>query len=128
MSASPADADPYRWKYRPVLVFAPDAADTKLAEQKRIVSAAGQAMRERDIVVVYIVGGDVSQSYGPGPGASASALRARYGVRGGAFSALLIGKDGGVKLKSEAPLSAERLSSIIDSMPMRQGEMGRNQR
>jgi Domain of unknown function (DUF4174) len=123
-----ATKDPYLWKYRPVLVFAPDGADAKLRQQKSIIAAQSGVMRERDIVVVYVVGGDVSHAFGPAPGGDASALRARYGVASGAFAALLVGKDGGVKLKSSEPLSAGRLSSVIDAMPMRQDEMQRKPR
>jgi len=40
-----------------------------------------------------------------------------------AFASILVGKDGGVKLRSNAPVSAERLSNVIDAMPMRRREM-----
>jgi len=39
------------------------------------------------------------------------------------YENLLIGKDGGVKLKSDAPISNEKLFETIDAMPMRQREM-----
>ena len=130
IAAGQADAaqDPYLWKYRPVVVFAPDASNVKLQRQKQIVSAHRGAVRERDIVIVYVVGGDVSHEFGPAPGGSASALRARYGVGGDEFAAVLVGKDGGVKLKSASPLSADRLSGVIDAMPTRQDEMERRSR
>jgi Domain of unknown function (DUF4174) len=123
-----AAKDPYLWKFRPVLVFAADSADARLRRQKSIIASQSEAMRERDIVVVYVVGGDVSHAFGPAPGGDASALRAKYGVASGAFAALLVGKDGGVKLKSSTPLPAARLTSVIDAMPMRQDEMQRKPR
>lgn len=36
---------------------------------------------------------------------------------------ILIGKDGGAKLRSEKPLSMAKLQETIDAMPMRQDEM-----
>ena len=39
------------------------------------------------------------------------------------FSVILIGKDGGVKLRSAEPVSAEAIFGLIDGMPMRQREM-----
>ena len=36
---------------------------------------------------------------------------------------LLVGKDGGVKLRSEEPVSIQRIFDLIDSMPMRRREM-----
>lgn len=123
-----AAADPYLWKYRPVLVFAPDAANVYLERQKEAVRSQPGAFRSRNIVVVYVVGDSVSQQFGPAPGADASALRQKYGVEPNEFHAILVGKDGGVKLKSPSPLSAARLSSVIDAMPMRQDEMRANRR
>ena len=37
---------------------------------------------------------------------------------------MLIGKDGGVKLRQEEPISVADLFALIDSMPMRKQEMG----
>jgi hypothetical protein len=36
---------------------------------------------------------------------------------------LLIGKDGGVKLRAEEPLPAAEFFALIDTMPMRRREM-----
>jgi hypothetical protein len=123
VGAAPAGAatDPYLWKYRPVLVFAPDPASADLARQKDAVEA--DAFRARDIVLVDVVGDSVSQQFGPAPAADAAALMRKYGVGRDQFHAILVGKDGGLKLRSAAPLSARRLSSVIDAMPMRRDEM-----
>ena len=123
-----AVTDPYLWKYRPVLVFAPDAANVYFERQEEAVRSQPNAFRSRDIVVVYVVGDSVTQQFGPAPGADAAALRRKYGVERNEFHAILVGKDGGVKLKSPSPLSAARLSNVIDAMPMRQDEMRANRR
>ncbi len=41
------------------------------------------------------------------------------------FAVLLIGKDGGVKLRSGRPFALHALFDAIDAMPMRQDEMRR---
>ena len=41
------------------------------------------------------------------------------------FEVVLIGLDGGVKLRKESPLSKEDLYAIIDGMPMRRAELNR---
>ena len=41
------------------------------------------------------------------------------------FIFLLIGKDGGEKLRSDSLVNADRLFSVIDAMPMRKNEMKR---
>ncbi len=122
-AAMAAGHDPYRWTFRPVLVFAPDASHPALIRQKQVIGAARGPLRERDIAVVYVVGNDVSHELGPSPGKGASALRETYGVGRTEFRAVLVGKDGGVKLRSSSPFTVERLSSVIDAMPMRKQEM-----
>ena len=116
----------YKWKNRPLVVFAPDAASAKLAQQRSIVAARRGGFAERHMVIVYVVGDSVSTDLGGGPGMSASQLRGRFGVGKGSFRALLVGKDGGVKLSSAGPLSSATLFGTIDAMPMRRDEMRRN--
>jgi len=118
-------ADPYQWSYRPVFVFAPSAGHPDLERQKAFNRASEAPYRERDIVVVSVVGARVAAALGPAPGASAADLRRRFGVARDDFSIILVGKDGGVKLRSDSPVSPERLAEVIDAMPMRQREMRR---
>jgi hypothetical protein len=124
MPAASAMTD-YRWKYRPVIVFAKSESVAPLAEQRRIVAANRPALAERDVVVIWVVGDSVSAEFGPSPGVSASALRSRFGTGDAAFRVLLVGKDGGTKLSSAAPLGIGVLNGTIDAMPMRRNEMRR---
>ncbi|WP_375461381.1 DUF4174 domain-containing protein [uncultured Enterovirga sp.] len=118
---SPAAADGLdllAWSSRALVVVAPSASDPRLAEQTRLYAAAARGARERDLVLVEGVGRD----------AAAEGLRRRFGVAPDAFVAILVGKDGGAKLRSAAPIPAERLFAEIDQMPMRQDEMRRGVR
>ena len=124
--AMPASAmTDYKWKYRPLVVFADNEALAPLAEQRRMVSDGRSRLAERNVVVIWVVGDKVSAEFGPHPGASAKALRARFGTSTSPFRAVLVGKDGGTKLNSASPLSASALYATIDAMPMRQNEMRR---
>lgn len=118
--------DAYKWKYRPLVIFAPGPQDTALGRQRSQVNGFRPAFIDRKIVVVYVTGDRVSAEFGPGPSLSASALRARYGIGSDAFHALLIGKDGGVKLSEATPIPAQTLFRTIDAMPMRQDETRRS--
>ena len=69
---------------------------------------------DRDVTVVRIIGLAVTGSREP-----AKELRSRYQLADDNFSAALIGKDGHVALRSQAPLSGSQLEGVIDSMPMR---------
>jgi hypothetical protein len=125
MTPAEAGMARYHWKNRPLIVFAPSGTDGRLGSQQGIVARHRNGLRERDMVVIMVAGDHVSSQLGPEPGARAGALRARYGVKASEFLALLIGKDGGVKISSRGPLSADRLFRTIDAMPMRRGEMHR---
>lgn len=121
----PAEAaTPYRWKSRPLYVFAA-AGGGALAEQRKIVADNRGAMRERDMVVIWVIGETVTAELGAAPGSRAGALRRRFGVEPGVFRVILVGKDGGEKLTQAMPIAASRLFATIDAMPMRRDEVRR---
>ncbi len=110
-----------RWQSRVVVVLAGAPDDVMLEEQLRLLDEAAAGLRERDMVVVEDAGGVVTIDglAQPEPGR----LRDAYGAPLSGFQVLLIGKDGGVKLRSDEPVSAEALFALIDTMPMRRREM-----
>ncbi|WP_370313271.1 DUF4174 domain-containing protein [Sagittula sp.] len=110
LSPDREDLEAYRWSVRPVLVFAPGSDDVKYTEQIALLRAAEAGLAERDIVVLTDTAPDEK-----------GRLRAALAVDG--FEVLLVGKDGGVKLRQETPLSVDDLFATIDAMPMRQREM-----
>ena len=116
LSADVADLDAYRWQKRPVLVFGPSDADPDYVVQRGRLEAAADGLRERDIVVLS----DTVPGTIPGSG---GAMRRALGVEG--FEIVLVGKDGGVKLRSRMPITVEALFATIDAMPMRRREMAR---
>jgi Domain of unknown function (DUF4174) len=112
----------YMWKKRPIVVFAPSDGDARYVRQKLAITGNRTAFLDRDVVVVYVVGGTVSHDLGAGPGLSAAALRTRFRASEGAFRVLLLGKDGGIKLDSPVTITAVDIFSEIDRMPMRRDE------
>jgi hypothetical protein len=54
---------------------------------------------------------------------TADAIRDHFSVPSNKFSLILVGKDGGIKLKRHDHVSLEEVFELIDSMPMRQSEM-----
>ncbi len=125
VSTAAAAAPEYQWKFRPLFVFAGDAADPSLDAQKRILAEARSGLTARDVVVVWAIGDRVSADLGPPPAESAAVLRRRFGVEGRAFRVVLVGKDSEVKRELSAPLSAAGLFGTIDAMPMRKQELRR---
>lgn len=113
----------YKWKNRPLIVFAPAPDSRALTRQRKAFTGRAAGFRERDIVVVSVIGNQLWTWLGRGPGMTPEQLRRRFGVGRREFRAILVGKDGGVKISSSEPLSAQRLYATIDAMPMRQREM-----
>lgn len=108
----------YRWRKRVVLVFATAPGDPRLAQQRRTLREMAQGGDGRDLALVAVEGERVT-----GAVESADSLRRQWRTPPGAFRAILIGKDGGVKLSERMPIAAERLAATIDAMPMRRSEM-----
>ncbi len=92
---------------------------------KAMIGGNRTTLLDRDLSIVYVVGGELSHDLGPPPGMSPGAIRSLYRASEGAFRVLLIGKDGGIKMDSPQPISAADLTAEIDRMPMRRDEMRR---
>ncbi len=102
----------YKGQNRVLLVFAPSVKDKGYVEQKRLLAAAEDGLRERDMVVLELLGGE-----------HAEALRSDLKVSNDLFVVVLIGKDGGEKERFLEPVEPTQLFSLIDRMPMRRREM-----
>ena len=112
LAASPTLAQ-MRWDRRVLIVAAPSAQDPALAEQRRVLASWTAKGDERDLTIVEAVGDQVR-----GAGDTAPALRRKFRLPAG-FTAILIGKDGGEKLRSTKPFPTTLLEQTIDAMPMR---------
>lgn len=117
---------------RVLLVFAPTALDGRYGQQLDAFSHHEAELRERDLVMIPLI-------EQPGPANLSPALRAlqpphisddeqltirrRFHIAANEFAVVLIGKDGGEKLRTTTPITVARLNRTIDSMPGRQDEM-----
>ncbi len=119
--------DQYQWTKRLLLAFAPTRGEPLLRELHESLVARAADVADRDLVVFEVVESGASTVSGePLDAATAELLRERFHVPGGAFSVVLVGKDGGVKLERRDRTSLEEIFELIDSMPMRQREMRRD--
>ena len=112
LAASPTLAQ-MRWDRRVLIVAAPSPQDPALAEQRRLLGSWTAKRDERDLTIVEVVGDQVR-----GAGDTAPSLRRKFRLPAG-FTAILIGKDGGEKLRSAKPFPTALLEQTIDAMPMR---------
>ncbi|RDI58710.1 DUF4174 domain-containing protein [Microvirga subterranea] len=115
----------FSWQDNRVFILFAAAPDPRVDEQARDLLADRDALSERDMVVLAVIGDDVTPFFGDVPSeADARSLRASYGVDAATpFTALLVGKDGGVKWRETRPADPSELFGLIDTMPMRRAEM-----
>ncbi len=121
--------DSLRWKKRILLMFTNSDTASLYRQQKRIWDDAQRALSDRDIVSFIITKTDVKASDGKDYGQhTAERLRKEYRIKEQPFAVILIGKDGGEKLREYDILANSRLFSTIDAMPMRRREMGEDKK
>ena len=115
-----------------LLVFAASDHDPRYMQQMQMLEHHGAEMQERDLVLIPVVtetGAQITPETlrvirGPGlPDQEQMLARQRFHILPGAFAAILLGKDGGEKLRVTVPVSIDRLNRTIDAMPMRKDEM-----
>lgn len=115
----------FGWTNRPFVTIAPGPEHDFLAIQRAEFSGQEARVKDRDMVLIEVVGDRVTVDGAPSVLTTAEAVRSFYGVAADDFTVLLVGKDGGVKMRSRRPLRAGEIFEEIDAMPMRQREMGR---
>lgn len=125
LTSTTAHANPlsaYKWKKRPVVLFADTKLNPAYKNQKRLIANNRVGMRMRDQILVEIIGSKVSID-GRVVKRSAAGFRKYYGVSPKVFRFVLVGKDGGVKRKSGKVQNPAAWFCQIDRMPMRKNEM-----
>ena len=123
-TASATELSDHLWQRRPLLVFAPTVGDSRLVETVGQIETDRCDFVERDMVLgVLVASGNSTLDGRPVKADEAQQLRDRYAVGPDAFSVLLIGKDGGVKLRTDTVPDLQTIYAVIDGMPMRTREM-----
>ena len=112
-----------REQSRPLLIFAPKPDDPQLEIQLRTLNEHAAEAHDRNLVPVGLPYQSPSPTDVQFSSTESQDLRRRFGIAPGDFVVILIGKDGGEKLRSQKPLSMNHLSETIDAMPMRQDEV-----
>jgi molybdopterin converting factor small subunit len=113
-----------RDRFRPVIVFYPERAGrpegVAVRRQRELLQGHEAELKERDVVVVFVpVAGDGDQP----SNRHLQGLRREFQVADREFTVVLVGKDGGEKFRSHAPVTIEKFNALIDAMPMRRQEV-----
>ncbi len=125
--AMAAELSDYRWESRPLLLFAPTDSDPRLVETMRRIEASRCDFVDRDIVLGRIVteGTSTLDGHVVDP-TQAQRLVSEFGIGADSFSVVLIGKDGGEKLRVAGIPDLQAIYAVIDGMPMRARETSAN--
>ncbi|WP_339793836.1 MAG: DUF4174 domain-containing protein [Imperialibacter sp.] len=118
----------FAWKNRIVLVFHSESNAEIGVEQVALFKKQQKEFDDRDLVLGVIDSGGNGAIDGASIGAKdAATLQQTFNPANSDFLIVLIGKDGGVKLKEQTVVPVETIFDLVDAMPMRRAEMRRNQ-
>ncbi|MDH3556778.1 MAG: DUF4174 domain-containing protein [Deltaproteobacteria bacterium] len=114
----------YQWKNRLILAFSPSTEDPGYRALEKEIAVQAEEVIDRDILIFQILEtGEIKLGASSLQTGAGDYLRKSFSISPGTFTVLLIGKDGGVKLRREGRAKLDEIFSLIDTMPMRQREM-----
>lgn len=99
---------------RQLLIFGKEENQLFVQKQLQLLDSATDGVKERAIKTIVLE--------------KDSPLLRKYQVKPGQFTIILIGKDGTEKYRTNKLLQIQDLFAIIDAMPMRKAEMGKQQK
>lgn len=112
----------YQWKNRIILLKDADVKSDWLQAQLKRLQSNSKALLEREVVIFLLADKAVYDEDHNKRSLRADAIITKYDLS--SFQGLiLIGKDGGIKLKEEFIVNPSEIFELIDGMPMRRTEM-----
>jgi glycerate kinase len=123
------DLNAYLWRNRLLLVFAPSEDHTRYRDLIRELRDKEEKVIDRDLLVFHVLErGESRLDNSSIDGKTAARLRKRFSAKLDELTVVLVGKDGGEKLRRGNEVDMAEFFSLIDSMPMRQREMRERRR
>lgn len=118
------DLSQFQWKNRLLFLFAPDGSNPLFKDLQSEIIAQKTEVKDRDLVVFELLErGPSRMNNAPMDREAANSIRDRFAIPPDTFTLILVGKDGGIKLKHHDRANLKEVFELIDSMPMRQNEM-----
>lgn len=118
------DLTQFQWKNRLLFIFAKDVNHPLFKELQSQIAAQKAEVEDRDLIVFEVPEkGPARMDTTPLDRQQVDSIRNQFDIPSNAFSLILVGKDGGIKLKREDRVDLRAVFGLIDSMPMRQYEM-----
>ena len=118
------DLTQFQWKNRLLFIFAEDASHPLFKDLQSQIEAEKAEVDDRDLIVFEVpANGPARMGTTNLDRQQADSLRNHFDLPSDTFSLILVGKDGGIKLKRSDQVDLTEIFGLIDSMPMRQREM-----
>jgi len=120
------DFSTHKWENRLVLILTDNTDNEKYLNQVQELKNEPDGIKERKIVVYHITPEKFKTGLSGEKWQKSETEYRRYKKTDSQPEIILLGLDGGVKLRAEEFLSTQKLFETIDAMPMRMQEMRRN--
>lgn len=119
----------HKWENRILIIKTMDETNPMYKDQFRIFKNSSADFKERKLVLYQVVGNRYKQTSWQDSEQNGlwKDLEAARDIPSD-FEIVLIGLDGGVKLKQTTLLDEEKLYQLIDGMPMRRAEQRRKEK
>jgi len=118
------DLTQFQWKNRLLFIFAVDDSHPLFKELQSQIAVQKAEVDDRDLIVFEVPAkGTARMDTIALERKEADSIRHQFAISEDTFSLILVGKDGGIKLKSSDQVGLTEVFELIDSMPMRQREM-----
>lgn len=118
------DLSSHQWNDRLVIVQVKNQSSKLLKNQISELEKHAEGLEDRRIVVYQLIPGEYKIGLDDdAKWETSEKLFERIKASGSEFEIILIGLDGGIKLRKNELLTCEELFGTIDQMPMRRSEM-----
>lgn len=115
----------FKWKNRLLIIYFNSENLSQHKNQIATINQATEEYEERDLKVIILQNqkAEIWDSEKSNQLEYSEIIQKLNIDSSESYQNLLIGKDGGVKLRSDTPIANEKIFKTIDAMPMRQREM-----
>ena len=122
--ANSLDLSQFQWKNRLLFLFAPNRDHPFFDVLNKSLTTHQAEVADRDLVIFErLESGPSSMNTNSLDPQTAQSLRDKFDIARSEFTVILIGKDGGIKLKRHDKILLQDVFDLIDAMPMRQNEV-----
>lgn len=115
----------FQWENRLLIIYTGEEKSGPLDSQLSEITQNQKGYKDRDLKVILLKDKQVEiwKSETPNQLEYNEIIVELNIEESESYQNLLIGKDGGVKMRNDSPISTKKLFNTIDAMPMRQQEM-----